>query len=65
MIKQTLYFGNPFHLSATLNQLIITNKETGETKQRAIEDIGFVILDNHSLTFTQSLIQQLLRFHVP
>ncbi|MEO8150910.1 MAG: type II CRISPR-associated endonuclease Cas1 [Bacteroidia bacterium] len=64
MIKQTLYFGNPFHLSATLNQLIITNKETGETKQRAIEDIGFVILDNHSLTFTQSLIQQLTENNV-
>ncbi len=64
MIKQTLYFGNPFHLSATLNQLIITNKTTGETKQRAIEDIGFVILDNHSLTFTQSLIQQLAENNV-
>ena len=64
MIKQTLYFGNPFHLSATLNQLIITNKETGETKQRAIEDLGFVILDNHSLTFTQSLIQQLAENNV-
>ncbi|MBL7995497.1 type II CRISPR-associated endonuclease Cas1 [bacterium] len=59
MIKRTLYFGNPHHLSAKLKQLIITNKETGEVKQTPIEDLGFVILDHHEITFTQSMIQEL------
>lgn len=59
MIKQTLYFSNPFHLSTKLNQLIITSKETGEIKQRPIEDLGFVIIDNSEITFTQSVMQEL------
>ena len=64
MIKQTLYFSNPFHLSTKLEQLIITSKETGEVKQRSIEDLGFVILDNHEITFTQSVIQALAENNV-
>ena len=43
MIKRTLYFSNPFHLSSKLKQLVITNKETGEVKERVIEDIEGVL----------------------
>ncbi|MCE9538242.1 MAG: type II CRISPR-associated endonuclease Cas1 [Bacteroidetes bacterium] len=64
MIKQTLYFSNPFHLSTNLSQLIITSKESGEIKQRPIEDIGFVILDHQEITFTQSVIQELAENNV-
>ena len=64
MIKQTLYFSNPFHLSTKLKQLVITNKETGEIKERVIEDIGFVIVDHHEITFTQSVIQALAENNV-
>jgi CRISPR-associated protein Cas1 len=64
MIKQTLYFSNPFHLSTKLKQLVITNKETGEIKERVIEDIGFVIIDNKEITFTQSVIQELAENNV-
>jgi len=64
MIKQTLYFSNPFHLSTQLSQLIITSKESGEIKQRPIEDIGFVILDHQEITFTQSVIQELAENNV-
>lgn len=53
-----MYFYNPAHLAAKLNQLVITNKESGEIVQRPIEDIGFVFLDNQEITFTQGLMQQ-------
>jgi CRISPR-associated protein Cas1 len=59
MIKRTLYFGNPFHLGVKLKQLVITNKDTGEVQQTPIEDLGFVILDHHEISFTQSVIQEL------
>ena len=64
MIKQTLYFSKPFHLSTRLKQLVITDKETEEIKLRSIEDVGFVILDNHSITFTQSVMQELAENNV-
>ncbi len=64
MIKQTLYFSNPYHLSTKLNQLVITDKETDEVKLRSIEDVGFVILDHHSITFTQSVMQELAENNV-
>lgn len=39
--------------------MVIIDKDTGEEKKRAIEDLGFVILDNPQITFTQSAIQDL------
>ena len=59
MIKRILYFSNPYHLSFKNNQLIITSKDTGETKPAAIEDLGFLVLDNQQITFTQSVMQEL------
>lgn len=64
MIKQTLYFSNPYHLSAKLKQLVITNKETGEVKERVIEDLGFVIIDHQEISFTQSVMQELAENNV-
>lgn len=59
MIKRTLFFNSSCHLNIKDKQLIITNKETGELNQAPIEDIGFIVLDNPSITFTQSVIQEL------
>ncbi len=59
MIKRVLHFSNPYHLSFKNNQLIITSKDTGETKQAVIEDLGFLVLDNQQITFTQSVMQAL------
>lgn len=59
MIKRTLFFANPCHLSLQNNQMVVTNKETGEIKQAAIEDIGFVILENPQITFTVRLAELL------
>lgn len=59
MLKKTLFFNNPCYLNTKDNQLVITNKKTGEINQRPVEDLGFVVLDNQQITFTQSVIQQL------
>ncbi len=64
MLKRSLFFSNPYHLSVTNQQLIITNKETGEIKQAPIEDLGFVILENPRITITIKLAQELAENNV-
>lgn len=64
MLKKILSFSNPFHLGAKLDQLVITNKETGEMTTRPIEDLGFVVLDNQQITFTQHVLQLLAENNV-
>jgi|AntAceMinimDraft_17_1070374.scaffolds.fasta_scaffold09823_4 CRISPR-associated protein Cas1 len=64
MLKRILYFSKPFYLSTKNHQLLINNKETGEIRQAVIEDLGFVILDNQQITFTQSVIQELAENNV-
>jgi len=59
MLKKTLFFNNAYHLSIKYNQLVITDKNTGEESQRPVEDLGFVVLDDQQITFTQSVIQHL------
>jgi CRISPR-associated protein Cas1 len=57
MIKRTLFFGNPYHLSMKDNQLVVTSRDTGEIKQVPIEDIGFVVLEHPHITITQSVVR--------
>ncbi len=59
MIKRTLFFNNPYHLSTRLRQLVITDKKTGEKTTAPIEDLGFVVLDHREITFTQSVLSEL------
>lgn len=61
MIKRTLYFGNPAYLRTKNEQLVVDLKETGETKQIPIEDIGIVILDHSQITITQPVLSKLLK----
>jgi CRISPR-associated protein Cas1 len=60
MIKRTLYFGNPTYLHTRDEQLVIEVKDTSETKQAPIEDIGLMILDHQQITITQALMSKLL-----
>ena len=59
MLKRTLFFSNPYHLSVKLGQLEITDKQTGEKRSAPIEDLGYVVLDNLEITFTQSVMSEL------
>jgi CRISPR-associated protein Cas1 len=57
MLKKTLFFNNAYHLSIKYNQLVITDKQSRQKKQRPVEDLGFVVLAHPQITFTQAVIQ--------
>ncbi|MBK8927427.1 MAG: type II CRISPR-associated endonuclease Cas1 [Crocinitomicaceae bacterium] len=59
MLKRTLFFGNPYHISTRDLQLNIEDKESGEKKTVPIEDIGFIVFEHPHITFTQSVMQLL------
>lgn len=59
MLKRTLFFGNPYHISTRDKQLHIAKKDTGEIKTVPIEDIGFIVFEHPHITFTQSVMQLL------
>ena len=59
MLKRTLYFESPAHLSFKNGQLVFKPRPEGEVRTVPIEDIGFVVLDNHSITLTIRLIEEL------
>ena len=59
MLKRTVYFESAAHLSFKNGQLVYTPKPEGELRTIPIEDIGFVVLDNHSITLSLRLIEEL------
>jgi CRISP-associated protein Cas1 len=59
MLKRTIYFESPAHLSFGNGQLVYTPRPEGEVRTVPIEDIGFVVLDNHSITLSLRLIEEL------
>lgn len=66
MIKRTLFFGNPAHLSLRLEQLVIKRSVEGEEEQitRPIEDIGVLVLEHPQITLTHALLARLLENNV-
>jgi len=61
MIKRTLHFSNPAHLSTRNHQLVVELKdENRTTKTIPIEDVGVVVLEHPQITFTSNLLSQLL-----
>lgn len=69
MIKRTIYIANPFYLSVSNNQLVLSQKEAkGIDKQLQqtipFEDIGVLILDNQQITITQSVLQQVANYNI-
>ncbi|MBI9020052.1 MAG: type II CRISPR-associated endonuclease Cas1 [Verrucomicrobia bacterium] len=59
MLKRTVYFESPAHLSFKNGQLVYTPKPEGEVRTVPVEDIGFMVLDNHSITLSLRLIEEL------
>lgn len=59
MANRILYFGNPYQLNSKLEQLVITNKDTGEITQAPIEDIAVVIVDHREILLSQHTINKL------
>ncbi|WP_286754991.1 type II CRISPR-associated endonuclease Cas1 [Roseivirga sp. UBA838] len=60
MIKRTLLFGNPAHLSTSKNQLVVKYPNADQKKTMPIEDIGVVLLEHPQITISHTLISKLL-----
>ena len=62
MIKRTLFFSNPVYLSTKNEQLVASYPEDGKKeKTAAIEDLGFVVLENSQITITTGLLMKLVQ----
>ena len=60
MLKRTLAFTKPYHLSLKNQQMIIMAKEdSGSCSSVPVEDIGFVILENQEISITLPLLNAL------
>lgn len=60
MLKRTLFFGNPYHLSTKDQQLQITDKSSGEIIQSVpIEDIGYIVIEHQQISVGTALLQRL------
>ena len=60
MLKRTLAFTNPYHLSLKNRQMIIKEKgDSGYSTSVPVEDIGFVILENQEISITMPLLNAL------
>lgn len=63
MLKRTLFISNPYHLLVKNNQMVVSANGT-PLKTVPIEDVGFVILENHEISVTLKLIEQLTENNV-
>lgn len=60
MLKRTLAFTNPYHLSLKNRQMIIRDKgDSGTCASIPVEDIGYVILENQETSITLPLLNAL------
>ena len=60
MLKRTLLFASPVHLSLKNEQLVVSYKDIPDEKRTIpIEDIGYVIIDNPMVSMTMPLINTL------
>ncbi|MCF6176312.1 MAG: type II CRISPR-associated endonuclease Cas1 [Victivallaceae bacterium] len=63
MIKRTLLFSSPCYLSVKHQQLLVTFKDDRRKQTVPIEDIGYIILENHSITLSIKLIELLNQYN--
>lgn len=65
MLKRTLHFGNPAHLSVSNSQLIVELKNEERTKHSVpIMDVGMVVLENPQITLTTAVLEALINENV-
>ncbi len=58
MLKRTVFFTNPCHLSVKNNQLVVKQKEE-EDKTIPIEDLGFVLIEHQQISISLPLLDEL------
>jgi len=57
MLKRTLFFENPYHLSVKNHQLVVNDKKNNKQHIVPSDDIGFVVFDHRELSYTQAVLQ--------
>lgn len=61
MLKRTLVFSSPMHLSLRNAQLVVSTKEApNEQRIIPLEDIGLVMIENQMVTVTMPLLNALV-----
>ena len=63
MLKRTLFFSNPAHLSLKDKQMVIKPRE-GEAVQAPIEDLGFVVIEHQQISVSLPLLDELVAHNV-
>ncbi|MCX2679005.1 type II CRISPR-associated endonuclease Cas1 [Galbibacter sp. EGI 63066] len=62
MIKRTLFFSNPAYLSTKNEQLVVNFPEDDKQEATiAIEDLGYIVLENPQITLTNGLLMKLMQ----
>lgn len=61
MIKRTIFVESPSYLSIKNRQLEFSNKDTGEKKICPMEDLGFLVIENHRTTLNCGLLGELAK----
>lgn len=64
MLKRTLYFTKPSHLSVKNKQLVVELKDENQTKTVPVEDIGFIVIENMQISLSTPLIEELMNYNV-
>lgn len=64
MIKRTLYFTKPSHLSVKNKQLVVELKNEKQTKTVPVEDIGFILIENMQISMSTPLIEELMNNNI-
>lgn len=64
MLKRTLFISSPGHVNISKKQLVLTSKETGETKTAPVEDLGCLVLEHPQTTITLTALQELAAHNV-
>ncbi len=63
MLKRTLFFTTPCHLSVRLSQLLVRRQDQ-EDRTVPLEDIGVIVLENQAITLGVALLQRLQALNV-
>lgn len=65
MVKRTLHFGNPAHLSVQNSQLIVELKDENRTRHSVpIMDLGMVVLENPQITISSAVLEAFLHENI-
>ena len=60
MLKRTLFFGNPAYLSTKHEQLVVNFPDGQPEATIAIEDVGYIVLEDPQITITNGLLMKLV-----